>query len=283
MKQRIKLSVVTVTYKPNIEELILFINSFYKYNDLNEEARLIIVDNSPIKSWDNTIITNKYKQLIFITNPSNPGFGASNNIGFEVFNSEYVLFINNDVEFIEPLFNKIIKYFKDDNKLGCIGIHQNGGSPSFFIKMNAPKKIKCDKFIDEYHFISGAFMFFKSEIFSQIGKFDANLFMYFEEFDLSNRLLENGYHTVYIEHLNFLHKVKNRKISNEETWKKGIPSFCYICKKYKLNPIEYSKPIMKRIRLLQVYHLIKFNFKEVLKLNRIRQYRKEYIKKEFNL
>lgn len=283
MKQKNKLSVVTVTYKPNVKELILFIDSFYKFNDLGEDAHLIIVDNSPIDSWDDTTIREKYKQLTFISNPSNPGFGASNNIGFDEFESEYVLFINNDVELIEPVFKDIINEFDKDNRLGCVGIHQYGGSPSFFIKMTSPKNISNQTFIDKYHFVSGAFLFFKSDIFKKIGKFDPGLFMYFEEFDLSNRLIDNGYHTTYLEHLNFLHKVGNRRIANEESWKRGIPSFCHICRKYNLDPIKYSKPIIRRIIFLQIYNLLKLNFKEVLKLQRIKTYRMKYVKNDFGI
>lgn len=47
-----KLLVITVTYNPNIEELRLFINSYHKYNDLYDKAKLIIVDNSPEYSWN---------------------------------------------------------------------------------------------------------------------------------------------------------------------------------------------------------------------------------------
>ena len=42
-----KLVIVSVTYKSNIIELKEFVNSFFKYNDLGNEAKLIIVDNSP--------------------------------------------------------------------------------------------------------------------------------------------------------------------------------------------------------------------------------------------
>lgn len=112
MNPEIKLSVVTVTYKPNIAELKLFIDSFYKYNDLKEDAKLIIVDNSPCNFWDSSIILLQYPQITFIPNPSNPGFGASNNIGFEKYQSEYVLFINNDTEFLEPIFSNLIKEFQ---------------------------------------------------------------------------------------------------------------------------------------------------------------------------
>lgn len=107
-----KLLIITVTYKPNVKELTLFIDSYYKYNDLGNNSKLIIIDNSPTNSWEITEFTQRYKDIDFILNPSNPGFGASNNIGFTKYKSEYTLFINNDVEFLEPLFTPLIKEFE---------------------------------------------------------------------------------------------------------------------------------------------------------------------------
>lgn len=163
-----KLLVITVTYNPNIEELRLFINSYHKYNDLYDKAKLIIVDNSPEYSWNKEEFIKEYNEVDFISNPSNPGFGASNNIGFKQYDSDYALFINNDVELIEPVFKKIISTFEEDPQIGCIGIHQYGGAPSFFTKFNAPPHTTSKIFIDQYHFISGAFMFFKSDVFKKM-------------------------------------------------------------------------------------------------------------------
>lgn len=283
MEQKVILSIVTVTYKPDLAELKLFIDSFYRYNDLGRDACLIIVDNSPLGSWDTSAITTEYPDVAFIPNPSNPGFGASNNVGFEYCQSEYVLFINNDVEFLEPIFKNIIMEFDKNQGIGCIGIYQEGGAPSFFPKMTCPKGASTTTFIDRYHFISGAFMFFKSSIFIECGKFDPQLFMYFEEFDISERLIKCGYETRYMPGLSFLHKVGNRRVVSEMTWKKAIPSFCYICRKYNLDPEFHSKAIMKRLRLLFVYNIILLRFHEALKVRRVYRYRKAIVYREFGV
>ena len=263
-----RLSVVTVTYKTDVEELDLFIKSFMKYNDLKSEANLIIIDNSPSDYLEvRDLVINFYKKsVVYIQNPSNPGFGASDNIGFLYQNSDYVLFINNDFEFTEPVFHKIISKMETDSSIGCIGIHQTGGAPSFFVKMTAPKGVQMECFDDRVHFISGAFMFFRSDVFQKIGMFDKNLFMYFEEFDLSERMLKFGYHTKYLPEITFLHKVGNRKKINDKIWIKAIPSFCYICRKYELDPAVYSKGIMKRLKLLFIYNMLFFHWQEAKKV-----------------
>ena len=280
-----KLSIVTVTYKTDVKELDLFIQSFLKYNDLGEEAKLVIVDNSP-SDYANVhdLIEQSYNDIVcYIPNPSNPGFGASNNVGFKSFKTEYVLFINNDVEFQEPVFKTIISKFEENPNVGCYGIHQDGGAPSFFNKMTAPKNTQLDKFDENVHFISGAFMFFKSDVFEKIGMFDENLFMYFEEFDLSERLIKNGYHTAFLPNLSFLHKVGNRKIINEKVWIKAIPSFCYICKKYNIDPVIHSKFIMRRLKLLFLYNIITLQWKNAAKVFHVYKARKQIVYKEFGV
>ena len=277
-----KLSVVTVTYKTETKELDSFIKSFVKYNDLKSEANLIIVDNSPSEYQEiRKLVFNFYKDtVIYIQNPSNPGFGASNNRGFLYQDADYVLFINNDVEFTEPVFQKIIREMETDNSIGCIGIHQTGGAPSFFVKMTAPKGCQMKKFDERFHFISGAFMFFRSDVFKRIGMFDENIFMYLEEFDVSERILCAGYKTIYYDCLSFWHKVKNRKIQNEYLWKIGTESFCYVCKKYKLNP--YSLTLgNKRLIILVFYFILHFKIKESLKILRIIRMRKNIIERNF--
>lgn len=277
-----KLSVVTVTYKTETKELDSFIKSFVKYNDLKSEANLIIVDNSPSEYQEiRKLVFNFYKDtVIYIQNPSNPGFGASNNIGFLYQDADYVLFINNDVELTEPVFQKIIREMETDNSIGCIGIHQTGGAPSFFVKMTAPKGCQMRKFDERFHFISGAFMFFRSDVFKRIGMFDENIFMYLEEFDVSERILCAGYKTIYYNCVSFWHKVKNRKIQNEYLWKIGTESFCYVCKKYKLNP--YSLTLgNKRLILLVFYFILHFKIKESLKILRIIRMRKNIIERNF--
>lgn len=46
-----ELLVVTVTYKPEISDLIKFIDSYERYNDLGKSSKLVIVDNSPTSFW----------------------------------------------------------------------------------------------------------------------------------------------------------------------------------------------------------------------------------------
>ena len=271
------LLLVTVTYKPDLDQLDLFIQSFYKYNDLGSCTHLVVVDNSPNDNDGCKQLVSKYDSVSYIPNPSNPGFGASNNVGFHKYDSDFVLFINNDVEFTQSLFRDIIDIMEKNSSIGCVGIHQTGGAPSYFQKITAPKNVDMRAFDERYHFISGAFMFFKSDIFRLIGEFDEHLFMYYEEFDLSERLIKANYSTRYLPQYSFWHKAGGRRVMNEFASLKGGESLIYLCKKYRIDPTEKTKSDIVRWRKLQIYHFVKLNFKEVRKLQRIIDCRKRII------
>lgn len=274
-----KLLVVTVTYKPEISELYDFVDSFEIYNDLGEGAKLVIVDNSPISFWNISEARDKYPNVTFVENPDNPGFGASNNIGFELFKSDYVLFMNNDTEFIEPVLRNLIEIHEGDCEIGCIGIRQIGGGLSYFRKFTTKSDVVCSGFDEKYHIISGAFMFFKSSVFKECGMFDNNIFMYLEEFDISERLNRKGYHIKYVSQFCFLHKkTKHRKVINERLWKIGAQSQLYVCRKYGLEPDLGFSEVNKRLYKYLCYYLFFFRLKDFFKVVRILRFRYSLLK-----
>lgn len=282
--KKVKLLIVTVTYKSNVNEFSQFVDSFERNNDIGENAKMVVVDNSPTEfRLIENIIKQRYQQVQYIENSSNPGFGASNNIGFEKFDSDFVLFINNDVEFTEPVFKKILSVFDADKSVGCVGIHQIGGAPSYFRKFTVGKEVDDSVFNDNYHHISGAFMFFKSSVFKEIGMFDNNLFMYLEEFDLSSRLHMHKYKTRYLPDLTFWHKVGDRnKLSfNERLWKIGADSHFYICKKYFLPPTTGFYGVNLMLLKFMMFFFIKLKFKDSVAAFKTLVYRINKMK-EFN-
>ena len=269
-----KLLVITVTYKSKAQELCDFINSYNKYNDLGEASKLVVIDNSPPDYFNLPELRAKYPSVTFIGRPDNPGFGASNNIGFGLYKSDYVLFMNNDTEFVEPLFSGLIKIYEADGTLGCIGIKQLGGGPSYFNKFTSPKHINSTHFNERWHIISGAFMFFKSAVFKACGMFDDNIFMYLEEFDISERLNRKGFHVRYEPRYSFLHKKgKYRKDINERLWIIGAQSQLYVCNKYGLNPRLGFHGVNKRLYKYLLYYLATFRVKDFIKVIRILKYR----------
>src|SRR5690606_41622787 len=65
-----------------------------------------------------------YKDVIFISNSINGGYGAGNNLGINNAKYEHVLLINPDVELVEPFFSWARNEFIKDPKLNILGIQQ---------------------------------------------------------------------------------------------------------------------------------------------------------------
>ena len=238
---------------------------------------MVVVDNSPVDSWNISEARIKYPNVTFIENPGNPGFGAANNIGFDLFESDYVLFMNNDTEFVEPVFSKSISFFERNPKVGCIGIRQIGG-PSFFYrsesslkKKELKRRLKAGLFDPVNFFLSGAFLMLRSSAFIEIGKFDPNFFMYCEESDLINRLEKRGYEVKFISTMSFLHKIGNRRKMNEDLVGTVLShSYCYYLKKYNYENHEhlfFSRYVIYYKRI--IYFAFMLDFKEVAKIIRI--------------
>jgi len=287
MHKRYKLTVVTVTYKTNPDELKKCIDSYNLYNDLGEESKLIVVDNSPEEYRIVEEVVDKYENVDYIPNPANTGFGAANNIGAAAVESDYILFFNNDTELVEPVFQPIIKYFEENEKLGCVGIKQAGGGISYFLRSECSvlypsaeiKEVKKNnQYTEKYHFLSGSFLFFTREAFEKAGKFDENIFMYCEEVDILNRLHQSGYTSAHLPNLQFIHRVENRKKIREYNFSKaninsrdnGINSFYYYVSKYDLpNKEQFLRSRTKKWRKRQLYFLLHLNLREVARFQQI--------------
>ncbi len=236
-----KLILVTVTYCPDSIELKQCLYSIFKYNDIGDRLKVIVVDNSPV---DQSIIPSFSKQfntVQFISAPENKGFGYSNNLGANSVDSDYILFFNNDTELIQPIFKELIQRMNADSSVGCSSIKQADNSQSFFEFPECSltyfsKRIrqKFDLYNESDFYLSGAFMFFRRDAFKQCGQFDEGLFMYCEEPDICNRLKRCGYHLAYHKDLSFVHKIGNRHVHSPQTYEQNAISLTYYLKKYHL-------------------------------------------------
>ena len=158
----------------------------------------------------------------------NTGFGKGNMIGYAETNpSQYVCFINNDVELIDDSF-PILKSYLDKNNDVAVVSPQSVNEHLDFVptidhfaswqreiftrkglelvnKERFPKRKKAYTQPVEADFIAGSFMFIRRTDFDLIGGFDPNIFLYYEETDISRRLKNLGKKTVLIPNIQYKH------------------------------------------------------------------------------
>lgn len=118
-KYKFAVSIIIPNYNTR-DLLIECINSLYKYhNEINFE--IIVVDDC---STDGSVesIASKFVDVKIISNNSNKGYCFSNNRGIEAANGEYIVLMNSDVIFIEPVFPKMISFMNSHNDSGFAAI-----------------------------------------------------------------------------------------------------------------------------------------------------------------
>tara|TARA_B100001057_G_scaffold125934_1_gene124761 strand:- start:3529 stop:4371 length:843 start_codon:yes stop_codon:yes gene_type:complete len=151
---------------------------------LGNDFEIIVIENSNDKKLKNKL-ENEYPNLKCILSDKNLGYAKGNNLGLSMVKSKYALIINPDAE----VHNQAIKNFflatKEKPNFSIIAPYiQEEKNNSFF--KNTKKRIY------EVKSVKGFAMFLNLEQFKELGFFDENFFIYFEEIDLCKRLIKKG-------------------------------------------------------------------------------------------
>ncbi len=226
-------SIIIVNY--NTTKLLLDCILSIKKQTKNVDYEIIVVDNA---STDNVnIVLDTNPDVILLQLQTNIGFGQANNKGLDIANGEFVFLLNSDT----ILLNNAIKVFLDfmyankNQKIGAIGgqllqadgISKNHSSSSFPSFKNEFKEeinrftrailkkdilVKANETIIKENqtqlavdYITGADLFMPVAVLKQIGTFDKQFFMYYEETDLQKRMQINGYERLIINGAKIIH------------------------------------------------------------------------------
>ncbi len=163
----------------------------------------IIINNSKSNKFD--AIINNFKDIKTITPDSNLGYGKANNLGVINSKTPYILIVNPDIllneEFINKLYSTYLNYNNDIGILGpslynsCMQRRTNG-SISYVKKIRGRKICNSINNIPEDNmccdFLVGCCLFMKRDFFIELGGFDKDFFMYFEDNDLCDRVIKKG-------------------------------------------------------------------------------------------
>lgn len=155
----------------------------------NSEIDLIIVDNGSTDETK-TDISKAAAITRYIRNANNCGFGHACNQGYKATNSDYVLFLNNDIMFKTSSYEWIDKFIEqvEDN---CL-VGPTGGyiDRDFNFKYETNDVSKPINYISGWCLLGSRKTFDKLIVSGNEGPFDAKTFFcYFEDTDLGFRAL----------------------------------------------------------------------------------------------
>ncbi len=174
-------------------ELTIVINTFnsdekiYKcLNSINQEFKVLIIENSDNIEFKDRI-EKKYSNVNCELTGQNLGYAKGNNLGLSKVTSKYALILNPDAILSDDALENFLKRVKNFDNFALIGPLVQ--EKKDLIKRN---EIHSNHNLIEVETIKGFAMFLNVKHFEEIGFFDENFFIYFEEIDLCKRLKEIG-------------------------------------------------------------------------------------------
>lgn len=209
-----QISFCTVTFN-NEDKITKFIENIESLKSELFETTLYVVDNSSTDQTVNLVneCSKRFNSIHLIVPNVNKGFGTGNNYVLPYLKSDFHVVINTDV--IIPnaeVINEMILYMDRHPEIGLLSpkiLNVDGTiqklykhNPSVldmairFISPNLLKKRQAWFVHDESNYseigqiehASGAFMFFRTKVFKEIGGFDERYFMYMEDADITREV-----------------------------------------------------------------------------------------------
>ena len=213
-----------------LNKTIASVNAAIRYaqgrGELGETA-LWLIDNGPHQEGAADIETLIHGDPVRMNGMSiqvirceeNMGYGRGHNLAIRRTSKDYHLILNPDVILAEDALSQALAFMEEHPDVGLLAPAVTGESnePQYLCKRYpavfdlllrgfAPRAVQrlFRKRLDYYEMrdvlntatvfdvlmVSGSFMFFRSPVLSKLGGFSDDLFLYFEDFDLSQRTRE---------------------------------------------------------------------------------------------
>lgn len=204
-------------------------SDFFKFNSKNKPINIIEYAQGrthTIKKFDENFQDSSANRLVLIKNDENYGFAEGNNIGIrfalKFLNPDYILLLNNDTVVDKKFLNELIKIGNSNDSIGILGptvywYHENNKIQSAGVKLKfnlgmqkvlGLNELDIGQFkeVSSIDYVSGCALLAKSDIFSKVGYFDKDYFLYWEELDLCFRASNEGYKIVHVPKAKIWHK-----------------------------------------------------------------------------
>ncbi len=184
-------SIVILTYN-RINVLLSVLEKIYNQNYSNFE--IIVINNN---STDDTkiLLTQKFPKIKLINLNKNIGVSGLN-LGLEAAKGEYILQLDDDSYPEKDAIEKSLQYFEQNDKLGILSLKVNN------LRYNY---CETETFQTRPKLFNGCGVMFSKKLFSKIGYYNSNIFIYYNELDLTARCYNAGFEVLYVSDINVFH------------------------------------------------------------------------------
>lgn len=224
------LSIVILNYK--MDGLVKnCLKSIFEH-PTTKSLEVIVVDNNSQDQCEE-IIQAKYPQVKFIQAGKNYGHAKGNNLGIDASTGRYVMILNPDIVFLDPIFDRLIDFLDREQKVGMTTVQlknpdgslQHGAwrfhkiltplfqRSSFMQKTKIGQRAIKDFTIHDWsrensravEWVQGSCLVVRRETIEKIGKLDERFFLYFTDVDWCRRCWDGGWKVYYYADISVIH------------------------------------------------------------------------------
>jgi GT2 family glycosyltransferase len=236
------INVSIVLYNHSLAEVTLLVGTLRKSSIVSS---IFLIDNSPTSNSEL-----KSLPVTYIFNNKNLGYGAAHNIAIRKTIDQklpYHLVVNPDITFDPIILKNIVNFMDNNSDIGLLmpKVYYPNGEIQYLCKLlPTPADLIFRRFLPrkwaqkqiakfemrawgynrtmDVPYLSGCFMFLRTEAVRQAGMFDERFFMYPEDIDLTRRI-HRKYRTVFYPEVSVVHQhaqgsYKNLKLLFIHVW-----------------------------------------------------------------
>jgi len=198
------ISVITVNYNTT-DVTIDLLKSIERLG--RHDLEVIVVDNGS-KQDPSELILQRFPWVKVVRSEVNYGFAGGNNLGIQHSSGDYLFFVNNDTEFKSDVFGKlreslalhpglgvvcpVLHYFDHPQQIqfaGFTDLHPVTARNKCITTLGLPD-VESLSYTEYAH---GAAMMMPRHVIEKVGVMPEEYFLYYEEYDWSERIKNAGY------------------------------------------------------------------------------------------
>jgi GT2 family glycosyltransferase len=202
------LSVLLVNYNDR-ENLSRCLDSLKSHiRDIPHE--IIVVDNDS-SDGSQEFIRESHPDVKLILSRENIGFARANNLGLQECRGEFILLLNTDTVVMPDAIDILMEAIRSSPGLGAVGpalfLKEKNYQVSFGRRVSFWPELLQKGFLNHFYriklrffpkprtvgWLSAACLLAKHSVLKNVGYFDENFFLYFEDIDLCVRIRKSGY------------------------------------------------------------------------------------------
>lgn len=166
---------------------------------------IITVNAVALEDLDqSTVARNSFSNVTILKNSQPQGFGANHNQAFKYCSTDLFCVVNPDIELLQDPFSSFANAFTNlkvglaypsqiNSDTSRLDFERDLVNPKSIAERHFFKHLEVNAQYKNVHWVSGAFMVFKSSVFRELNGFDERYFMYCEDVDICLRLQLAGY------------------------------------------------------------------------------------------